>query len=195
MLGWMGDPTFETLSGEGRARASWTVRELKFDMLATSEPVGTTVLSKCETGSIKASLIVVENSRVRLDGMTGTRTDLEAKRRADDARNAEFERVAAEEQANKIAADAAEQAKKDAAAAERRKRQAAEQRKKDAALDARIEKERAAESARAIEERRRVRAACSGIYQNTVDKKVKDLTVGEEQQVRACQVLGLYPPR
>ena len=51
------------------------------------------------------------------------------------------------------------------------------------------------EEAKAAEERRKVRAACSGIYQNTVEKKIKDLTVGEEQRVRACQALGLYPPR
>ncbi len=83
---------------------------------------------------------------------------------------------------------AEEQAKKDAAEAVRRKRLAAEQKKKDAELDARLAKEKA-------EERRRVRAACSGIYENTVDKTVSSLTVGEEQQVRACQALGLYPPR
>jgi hypothetical protein len=80
--------------------------------------------------------------------------------------------------------DAQAQAKKDAAEAALQKRLAAEQKKKAAEQETRN-----------AEERRRVRAACSGIYQNTVDKKVKDLTVGEEQQVRACQALGLYPPR
>ena len=87
------------------------------------------------------------------------------------------------------------QAKEDADELARRKRIEAEQKKKDAERDARIARSRAEEEAKAAEERRRVRTACSGIYQNTVDKKVKDLTVGEEQQVRACQGLGLYPPR
>jgi hypothetical protein len=87
------------------------------------------------------------------------------------------------------------QAKKDADELARRKRDAAEQKKKDAERDARIAKERAAESARAAEERRKARVSCSGIYENTIDKKVGDLTVREEQQVRACQALGLYLPR
>jgi hypothetical protein len=87
------------------------------------------------------------------------------------------------------------QAKKDAAEAARRRRLAAEHKKKEAELDARIAMERADEEARAAEELRRVRLACSTTYQNTADKKVKDLTVKEEQQVRACQALGLYPPQ
>jgi hypothetical protein len=92
-------------------------------------------------------------------------------------------------------AQAKAQAKKDEAEAARRKRLAAEQKKKDAELNARTAKDRAEEDAKAAEERRKIRAACTVIYRNTVDKKVKDLTVGEEQQVRACQALGLYPPQ
>lgn len=42
---------------------------------------------------------------------------------------------------------------------------------------------------------RNIRAACSAIYKNTADKKIRDLTVKEEQQVRNCQTLGLYPPQ
>ena len=42
---------------------------------------------------------------------------------------------------------------------------------------------------------RDIRAACGVIYQNTADKKISDLTVKEEQQVRRCQGLGLYPPQ
>jgi hypothetical protein len=110
---------------------------------------------------------------------------IEAEKRAIEA---EKERVAAEEQA-------AIDRKKAIAEAARRKRLAEEQKKKDAERDARIAKSRAEEAAKAAEELRKIRAACSGIYQNTVDKKVKDLTVREEQQVRACEALGLYPPR
>src|SRR5260370_11011662 len=145
----------------------------------------------CTTEIIKASLILAENPKTRIDGVTGERLDLQkqlqelqASREAEAAAQAEEEREAAEAQAKKNAIEAA-----------RRKRLAAEQKRKDAELELRIAKERAAEAVRAAEERRTVRAACSGIYQNTVDKKVKDLTVGEEQQVRACQALGLYPPR
>jgi hypothetical protein len=42
---------------------------------------------------------------------------------------------------------------------------------------------------------REIRASCSLIYRNTAEKKVGDLTVNEEQQVRRCQGLGLYPPK
>ena len=93
----------------------------------------------------------------------------------------------------RLAAEA--QAKKEAADAARIKRLAAEQKKKDAELNAHIAKARAEEEARNAKERRKVRAACTIIYQDTADKKLKDLTVREEQQVRACQALGLYPPQ
>src|ERR1022692_1504547 len=87
------------------------------------------------------------------------------------------------------------QAKKNAAETGCRKRRAAERKKKEAEFSARVAKERADEEARVAEERRRVRVACNTTYQNTADKKVKDLTVKEEQQVRVCQALGLYPPQ
>jgi hypothetical protein len=84
------------------------------------------------------------------------------------------ERIDLEKQ-RELAAEA--QAKQDAIEETRQRRTAAEQKQKNAAL------------------MRKVRDNCTTIYQNTVEKKVKDLTVGEEQQVRACQALGLYPPR
>jgi len=90
-----------------------------------------------------------------------------------EAREAEQSRAAAQAKARKDAADAAD-----------RKRLADEQKKRDAE-----------EEAEAAEKRRTVRAACAAIYKNTVDKKISDLTVREEQQVRACQTLGLYPPQ
>ena len=68
----------------------------------------------------------------------------------------------------------------------RQARQADEQRK--------IARQLAERKAKAAEERRRVRAACVIIYQTTANKKLSDLTVKEEQQVRACQALGLYEP-
>ncbi len=60
-----------------------------------------------------------------------------------------------------------------------------------------IERQRANErlaAARAAEaeQARKVRMACNVVYRDTSNKKIGDLTVKEEQQVRACQVLGLY---
>jgi hypothetical protein len=83
--------------------------------------------------------------------------------------------------------------KRDAEAARRRKL-SEERKQKEAKEAARVAPLKAEVDARAAEERRKVRAACAAIYQATIDKKVKDLTVREEQQVRECQVLNLYPP-
>ena len=104
--------------------------------------------------------------------------------------------------------DAEDKAKKlleereEATSAERERQQGAAQQRAQATKDAEAARLAAAqaavdgrEAARAAEEARRVRAACRTIYQSTVDKKIRDLTVGEDQQVRACQGLGLYLPR
>jgi hypothetical protein len=91
------------------------------------------------------------------------------------------ERVDVEEERRKL------NAQRDAEAA-RQKRLAAER-------DARIAKDRADVDSKAAEERRKIRAACAAIYKNTAGMKIKDLTVKDEQQVRACQALGLYPPQ
>lgn len=85
-------------------------------------------------------------------------------------------------------------AKRDADLA-RRERLAAEEKRKQAEAETRYVKAKAEDEAKAIEERRRIRVACSTIYHRTADKKIRDLTVREEQQVRACQALGLYPPQ
>jgi hypothetical protein len=112
----------------------------------------------------------------------------QAEQEARNAIEAEKQRIAEEEQATI-------DRKKAVAEAARRKRLAEEQKKKDAELNTRLAKYRAEKEAADAEERRVLRANCTVIYQSTIDKKVKDLTVREEQQVRACQVLGLYPPR
>jgi hypothetical protein len=145
----------------------------------------------CKTEIIKARLVLAENSKTRIDGVTGETTDLEkelqklkTERDAEAAAQAEEDRKSAEAQAKKDAADAA-----------RRKRVAAEKKKRDAELSVRMAKEKAEEQAKAAEEQRKIRDRCAAIYQNTADKKLKDLTVREEQQVRACQALGLYPPQ
>jgi len=144
----------------------------------------------CRTEIIKASLLLAENDKLHIDGVTGERVDLEKQLQEVNAkRDAEAAETAAEERAANE-----EQAKQDAADAEQRKRQAAERRKKEVESEARYAKSKAEAEARASEERARVRAACAAIYRSTADKKVGDLTVKEEQQVRACQALGLYPP-
>ena len=156
----------------------------------------------CKAEIIKASLILAENSKTRIDGATGERVDLEKqlrdlkiKREAEAAAQAEEERRVAEAQAEEERKAAEAQAKKDAAEAARRKQLVAEQKRKQAEVDAQRAKMRAEEDAKATEERRKIRATCTIIYQNTIDKKVRDLTVREDQQVRACQELGFYPPQ
>jgi hypothetical protein len=74
------------------------------------------------------------------------------------------------------------QAKRDAEAAraKRRTEEAAKAKNEQDAKDA--------------AERQKIRIACGAIYRSTIDKKVRDLTVREEEQVRSCQALRLYPP-
>jgi len=84
-----------------------------------------------------------------------------------------------------------ELARKHQAAAAQRAKQAAEQKKRDADLA----KLKADEEAKATAEPATLRANCTFIYRNTADKRIGDLTVRESQQVQACQVLGLYPPK
>jgi len=67
-------------------------------------------------------------------------------------------------------------AAQDAAKAEQQKRARAEQ----------------AEQLRRV--RAELRARCAEVYKATIDKKINDLTVREEEQVKACRTLGLYPP-
>jgi hypothetical protein len=55
----------------------------------------------------------------------------------------------------------------------------------------------AQDAARAEEQKRaraELRARCAEVHKGTIDKRVSDLTVREEEQVRACRTLGLYPP-
>jgi hypothetical protein len=62
-------------------------------------------------------------------------------------------------------------------------------------LAAEAKKARSEQTAKEVAERQKVRLSCAAIYQSTIDKKVRDLTVREEEQVRTCQALDLYPPR
>jgi hypothetical protein len=156
----------------------------------------------CRTEVIKARLVSAQSARVRIDGTTGERVDLEqelqeirAKQEAEAAVKAEAQRKAAEAKAEEEKRVAEAQAKKDAAEALRQKRLAAEQKRKEAEAAAKFARIQAEENARAAEERRKVREACAAVYNTTADMKIKDLTVKQEQQVRACQALGLYPPQ
>jgi len=158
-------------------------------------------MNGCTTEIIKASMVFAENIKTRIDGVTGERIDFErqlrdlkAKREAEAAVQAEQERAAAEAAAETQAKAAEAQAKKDAVDAVRRKQQADEQKKKQVEAEAKYAKVKAEEEAKDAERRRILRANCTVIYQNTIDKKLKDLTVREDQQVGACRALSLYPP-
>jgi hypothetical protein len=87
------------------------------------------------------------------------------------------------EETEEIEAAAAAEAKKAAAEATRQRQ-----------IEAKRAKARVDQAERAAAERRRIKSLCLALFAATADKKVKDLTVREEQQVRACQGLGLYPP-
>jgi hypothetical protein len=145
----------------------------------------------CDTEIITAKLVFAENSKTRIDGVSGETIDLEnqlqeitKQREAEAALQADQERQAAEAEAKKAAAEA-----------ERRRRLAAEGKRKEAEEVARQAKIRAEQDAKAAAERARVRAACASIYKATADKKLSDVTVKEAQQIEACRTLGMYPPQ
>jgi hypothetical protein len=71
--------------------------------------------------------------------------------------------------------------------AEEQKRKRDEEQAREAKLTAEREKEEAAE-------RKRLEAVCRMVYRSTIDKKKSDLTVRQEQQIKACDALGMYPP-
>ena len=134
----------------------------------------------CSVEIVKAALLSAEGDASAIDGSNTEPEDLSNELRAIQAQKD---------------LEAEERARKDAAEAARQKRLAAERKKKQAEEDARYAKAKAEQDAKEAEERRKIRATCGVVYQNTADKKIADLTVREEQQVRACQALGLYPPR
>ena len=84
-----------------------------------------------------------------------------------------------------------ELARKRQEAAAQRAKQAAEQKKRDIDL-ARLKTD---EEAKVAAERATLRTNCALIYRNTANKRIGDLTVRESQQVQACQLLGLFPPK
>jgi len=122
-------------------------------------------------------LFFVEKCEFKLTGGIKKPTDTEL----------EKQKIERQEQEKKAAET---QAKTDAAEAARQKQLAAERKRRQAEADARDARAKAEKDAKAAE----VRLACTVIYRNTADRKISDLTVKEEQQVRACQALGLYPP-
>src|ERR1035437_269356 len=173
------------------AEEPWTSLNLHFDIGGFCEqevrqwPVSVAVRPSAEW-SIKWFKQNVESLRLKLqgcraelikarieegvDGSALSTNEILEHRTKREAQEAEQKRIAAEERERK----AELQAKKDAAEVARQKRLEEEQRKREA------------------EESRRLRAICALLYKTTVDKKISDLTVGEEQRVHACQALGLY---
>jgi hypothetical protein len=178
--------TVPVLTSLGWAEDHQLVREYKDTVIPLVGKV-----DGCTAEIIKARLLLAESFKVRIDGVAGERVDLEkelqklkVKREAEAAAQAEEERKAAEAQAKE---DTAEQA--------RRKRRAATRKRKEAEDNALLARYRADAEAKAAAEQARLRAACAVIYRDTAKKKVSDLTVDEEQKVRACQALRMYPPR
>jgi sRNA-binding protein len=78
------------------------------------------------TPKVRVTLVRAENSRVRIDGSTGERIDLEKQHTAEAAATAERERIAAKKRVERDRIAAEQQAKEDAAEAVRQKRLAAE---------------------------------------------------------------------
>jgi hypothetical protein len=174
------------LTEEERAVGSLAKRKITsslYSLIDKSPGCHVTKITACK-------LLLAENASVRVDGTTGGRVDLQKQRQREEEQRGKEQ--AADAEADRIATE--EQAKKNAAEAARQKRLAAGRKMKQAAEDARLAKIEAEQDAKAAEERAKIRTACSKIYQDTIDKKVKDLTVREEQQVRTCQELDLYPP-
>jgi hypothetical protein len=134
----------------------------------------------CYTDKIHVTLLSAENVYTKVDGPTGEKVDLD-KEMAD-----------AEDRARRLDEDKkAEQTKRQAAEAKDAAAMAAKE-KQDAAAEAKARAQREAAKLEAI---RRAKLACIQIYKDTADKRVGDLTVKEEQAVRACQNLGLYSPQ
>lgn len=155
----------------------------------------------CTVEIVKTALVSAESETtpvfhvVEPVDLTDALKAIQSEREAAKAEQAKMQAAEAAERVRREAAENAEQAKKDAAEAGRQKRLAAERKRKETEEAARLAKIRAEQDAIATEERRKIRSACAAIYQNTIDKKLNDLTVREEQQVRACQAVGLYPPQ
>ena len=127
----------------------------------------------CRTERFKVALILAENAKVRIDVVTGERVDLVARRNAEEAQATEQRRIMVVQEAERkevLAAQEEQRRKREVAQAEERRKREAEDYAKDHAI-------------------------CVQVYKRTSNKKVSDLTVKEEQQVRACQLLGLYQPR
>jgi hypothetical protein len=171
-----------------RTSSPWTKLKLQFEVDArcNGEERHWSRTEETFLGSVKDDA-AVRNAPLSEEGKEKAAL---AVRAYDEVAKVEQERIAAEEKAEQDRIAAEKQAKEDAAAAARQKRRAAERKKKLAEDDARTAKAKAERDARAAEERRQVRAACSAVYQSTADKKIGNLTVREEQQVRACQALA-----
>jgi hypothetical protein len=159
-------------NGEGRQWSFPVTTSLGHGEVTEYEDTVSSLAGKvdgCKTEIVKARLVHAENFKTQIKGVSGERSDLQK----------ELKLIKARREAE----------------ASRQRRLAAERKLNETERAARLARLRAEEGAKAAEERHKSRAACAVIYQNTIDKKVKDLTVREEQQVRACQTLDLYPPR
>jgi hypothetical protein len=58
----------------------------------------------------------------------------------------------------------------------------------------RIEKAYSDRVAAAALERKKMRDSCASLYRATIDKKLGDLTVREQESIRDCRAMGMYSP-
>jgi len=83
----------------------------------------------------------------------------------------------------------------EAKAAAKAKQAAVQARAKAAAQKRADEAKKAADEENARHQAAAVQRLCAALYSNTADKKISDLTVKEEEQVRACQGIEMYHAR
>jgi hypothetical protein len=83
----------------------------------------------------------------------------------------------------------------EAKAAAKAKQAAAQARAKAAAQKLADEAKKAADAENARQQAAVLQRLCAALYSTTADKKISDLTVKEEEQVRACQGIGMYHPK
>jgi hypothetical protein len=60
------------------------------------------------------------------------------------------------------------------------------------AKDAARQERQVKANARAMEEQKKLSAKCHGLFRQTANKKVSDLTVVESRAVQACEAMGMY---
>jgi hypothetical protein len=156
-------------------------------------------LKGCTLEILSVGLTSAANFKVNVEWETPPRIDLTEQLKGIYAKNVHDAAVEAErERATTQITDEverkaeAERARKAEIEAARRKKLAADRKKQEETADFEAYKRKQEDEAVKAEGIRRLTVACGSLYDSTIDKKIRDLTVREEQQIKACQALGLY---